>query len=70
MMAMFHGIDRRRVQELMAGGAQVVEVLEASQYRQAHLPGSLHIPAWELDRARAATLDRRRPVIVYCYDTL
>lgn len=54
----------------MAGGAQLVEVLEASQYRQAHLPGALHIPAWELDRARSSTLDRQRPVVVYCYDTL
>lgn len=67
---MFASVDRGRVQELMAGGAQVVEVLEARQYHLAHLPGAVHIPAWELDRARAAALDRERAVVVYCYDTL
>ena len=67
---MFESIDRRRVQELVESGAQVVEVLEEKQYRAAHLPGAVHIYARELTRERAAELDRDRPVVVYCLDTL
>jgi rhodanese-related sulfurtransferase len=67
---MFESVDRARVQQLMATGAKIVEVLEDRQYRLAHLPGALHIPAWELTRDRAAELDRDRPVVVYCFDTL
>jgi len=67
---MFESVSRDRVRELVDGGAQVVEVLESRQYRAAHLPGAVHIPAWQLTRERAAELDRDRPVVVYCFDTL
>ena len=67
---MFESVDRERVRELVAEGAQVVEVLERRQYRAAHLPGAIHIPAWELTRERADELDRDRPVVVYCFDNL
>ena len=67
---MFESITRDRVQELVDGGAQVVEVLESRQFRSAHLPGAVHIPAWELTRARADELDPQRPVVVYCFDNL
>ncbi len=66
---MFRSIGRERVQELVEVRAQIVEVLEEKQYRQAHLPGAVHIPAWEFSRARAAQLDPSRPVVVYCFDT-
>ena len=68
---MFQSVDRERVRRLLDDGAQVVEVLEAPQFRAAHLPGAVNIPAWELTRARAEQeLDRNRPVVVYCFDTL
>lgn len=67
---MFESINRERARRLLDQGAQVVEVLERRQYRLAHLPGALHIPAWELTRQRAETLDPHRPVVVYCFDTL
>lgn len=67
---MFKSADRAKVQQLIAAGAQVVEVLEAKQYRLAHLPGAIHIPAWEMTKSRAAALDADRPVVVYCYDNL
>ncbi len=63
-------VDRERVRELMDQGATVVEVLEEAQYRAAHLPGAIHIPAWELTSERAAELDKDRPVVLYCFDTL
>ncbi len=49
---------RDRGRQLVDEGAQVVEVLEGRQYRLAHLPGALHIPAWELAREWADELDR------------
>lgn len=67
---MFESASRDQVRRLVDEGAQVVEVLEARQYRLAHLPGAVHIPAWQLTRERAEELDRSRPVVVYCFDTL
>ncbi len=62
------GIDRSRVQELVAAGAQLVEVLPRDEYEDEHLPGAINIPLKELNRETAQQLDRSRPVIVYCYD--
>ncbi len=67
---MFESIGRIRARQLLDDGAQVVEVLERRQYRLAHLPGAVHLPAWELTRERADELDRDRPVVVYCFDNL
>jgi rhodanese-related sulfurtransferase len=67
---MFKSVNREDVRRLVDDGAQLLEVLEERQYRLAHLPGAVNIPAWELTRARAAELDRNRPVLVYCFDTL
>ena len=62
------GIDRSRLQELVAAGAQLVEVLPRDEYEDEHLPGAINIPLKELNRETAQQLERSRPVIVYCYD--
>ncbi len=67
---MFESASRDQVRQLIDEGAQVVEVLERRQYDLAHLPGAVHLPAWELTRQRADELDREGPVVVYCFDTL
>lgn len=54
---------------LTVQGAQLAEVLPADEYAWAHLPGAASLPLKELD-ARAGQLDRSRPVIVYCHDSL
>ena len=61
-------IDRNEVQRLLAGGAQLVEVLPPAEYEDEHLPGAINIPLKELDEETTEQLDRGRPVIVYCYD--
>jgi rhodanese-related sulfurtransferase len=61
-------IDRDGVQRLVAAGAQLVEVLPASEYEEEHLPGALHIPLARLGADARRRLDRGRPVIVYCWD--
>jgi rhodanese-related sulfurtransferase len=60
--------DREQVQKLLAGGAQLVEVLPAEDFSDRHLKGAVNIPLKELDAAAAARLDRNRAVVVYCYD--
>jgi rhodanese-related sulfurtransferase len=59
-----------RLQELIAAGAQVVEVLPAEEYTEAHLPGAVNIPLKRMDANTTAGLDRSRPVVVYCWDSL
>ncbi len=63
------GIGRDELRELTGQDAQLVEVLPAEDYAWAHLPGAVSLPLKELD-AGADQLDRSRPVIVYCHDTL
>jgi phage shock protein E len=48
----------------------VVEVLPDDDYAPAHLPGAVNLPLRELDEQHAAVLDRTRPVVVYCWDSL
>jgi rhodanese-related sulfurtransferase len=67
---MAHGIDNARVQELVAEGAQLVEVLPEDEYREERLPGAVNIPLKRLDAVSAEAVDRARPVIVYCWDSL
>ncbi len=62
------GIDRSRLQELVAASAQLVEVLPRDEYEDEHLPGAINIALKELNRETAQQLERSRPVIVYCYD--
>jgi rhodanese-related sulfurtransferase len=63
-------IDRDQLQRLRREeGAQLVEVLPAEEFEDEHLPGAVNIPLKSLDRDSTTALDRRKPVIVYCYDS-
>jgi rhodanese-related sulfurtransferase len=59
-----------RLKELLAEGAQLVEVLPAEEYAELHLPGAVNIPLKTLDAETTAQLDRRKSVVVYCWDGL
>jgi rhodanese-related sulfurtransferase len=63
-------VDVKQVEALLAEGAQLVEVLPADEYAEQHLPGAINIPLKELDASTVAVLDRARPVIVYCWDSV
>jgi rhodanese-related sulfurtransferase len=65
-----HRIDNARVRELLDQGAQLVDVLPEQEYRDEHLPGAVSIPLKKLDASTTTGLDRERPVIVYCWDSL
>lgn len=56
------------VKQLIAGGAQLLDVLGREDFDHSHLPGAVNIPLKELSETSAGALDRTRPVIVYCND--
>jgi rhodanese-related sulfurtransferase len=61
-------IDRNGVRRL-AEGAQLVEVLPASEYAEDHLPGAINLPLRRLEQQATKVLDRQRAVVVYCWDS-
>jgi rhodanese-related sulfurtransferase len=63
-------IDYPRLRELLDARAQLVEVLPVAEYAEQHLPGAINIPLKRLHRESVAHLDRRRAVVVCCWDAL
>ena len=63
-------IDLAELKRLLDRGAQLVEVLPSAEYAEEHLPKAVNIPLKTLDAGTAAQLDRTRPVVVYCFDSL
>jgi len=61
-------IQRDDVRQLVAAGAQLVEVLPREEFEREHLPGAISLPLEELRRETAGCLRRERPVVVYCAD--
>ena len=61
-------VDRQQVQDLLRTGAQLLDVLPEDDFTAVHIPGAINLPLKQLTRETAATLDRGRPVICYCYD--
>jgi rhodanese-related sulfurtransferase len=67
MAQSIHLADLKR---LLHDGAQLVDVLPREEYAAEHLPGAVNIPLKELDATAVAVLDRGRPVVTYCHDSL
>jgi rhodanese-related sulfurtransferase/CBS domain-containing protein len=63
-------IDRFEVQRLIDRGAQLVEVLPATQYERKHIAGAISLPLKDLGAKARDVLDNTRPVVTYCYDSL
>ena len=61
-------IDREAVQQMVAKGAQLVDVRTAADYEAEHIRGATSLPLKSLDRESAGRLDRNCPVITYCWD--
>lgn len=62
-------IDRDGVQQMIAAGAQLVDVRSQEAYEAEHIQGAVSLPLKALDRERPARLDASRPVITYCWDS-
>jgi rhodanese-related sulfurtransferase len=65
-----HEIQHRELSQMLASGAQIVDVLPSHEYDAAHIRSAIHIPLCHILRDAATSLDRARPVVVYCRDTL
>ena len=63
-------IGFQRVRRLVDEGAQLVEVLPREEFEEQHLQRAVNVPLKELDAEAVAGLDRRLPVIVYCWDSI
>jgi rhodanese-related sulfurtransferase len=63
-------VSAERVQELLSAGAQLVDVLPPEEHEEQHIAGAIGIPLKKLDAGTVAGLDRGRPVIVYCWDSI
>jgi len=61
-------IDVDRARRLIDRGAQLIDVLPESVYRQEHLPGAINRPLQTMDRDAVSDLDTDRAVVVYCFD--
>ena len=62
-------IGREAAQQLVAQGAQLVEVLPKEEFDEQHLPGAMHIPLRKIDSEVRGSLAPERPVVVYCWDS-
>lgn len=58
-------ISREEARELIAGGAQVVDVRTGHEWEAGRIAGATHLPLAELAE-RAAEIDRGRTVVLYC----
>lgn len=68
---MVEQITYPRLSELLHDPAtQLVEVLPEEEYRAEHLPGAVNIPLKQLEASATTGLERSRPVVVYCWDSL
>jgi len=61
-------VDRDRLPSLIDEGVQLVEVLPAGEFEDEHLPGAINMPLRKIEAEARDSLDRSRPVVVYCWD--
>ena len=55
---------------MLSAGAHIVDVLPSHEYNTGHIRGAIHIPVGRILRDAPTSLDRTRPVVVYCRDSL
>jgi rhodanese-related sulfurtransferase len=55
---------------MLSSDAQVVDALPSHEYDAAHIRGAIHIPVGHILRDGPKLLERARPVVVYCRDSL
>jgi rhodanese-related sulfurtransferase len=65
-----HTVDVVVLRRLLADGAQLVEVLPEDESAETHLPCAINIPLRRLGAETTTSLDKRRAVVVYCWDGL
>src|SRR5690349_14334771 len=64
-MAEAKEVTRAEAQELIANGAQLVDVRAEHEWEAGRIGGAAHIPLAELSE-RVGEIDKERPVVLYC----
>jgi rhodanese-related sulfurtransferase len=59
-------VDAARALDLVAGGAQLVDVRTDAEWRSGHAPGALHVPLGRVARS-TGELRAGTPVVVVCH---
>ena len=63
-------VNHREVLAMFSSGAQIVDVLPAQEYNDAHIKGAVHIPLSRILTDALTLLDRSQQTVVYCRDSL
>jgi len=58
-------VDAKEARELIADGAQLVDVRAGHEWEAGHIAGAKHLPLDELVE-RSIEIDKDRPVVLYC----
>lgn len=58
-------ISPSQAKELIASGAQVIDVRTTAEYEAGHIPDARHVPV-DAIQSEAAALDREHPLVLYC----
>jgi rhodanese-related sulfurtransferase len=61
-------IEIDEIRPLLDAGAQLVDVLPEAEYEDEHVAGAVNIPLKQMTAEAVASLEKDRPVIVYCCD--
>ena len=67
---MSNDIDLQALDQLLADGAALIEVLPEGEFSEEHLPGAINLPLKRLVLESVAHIDRASPIVVYCWDSL
>ena len=63
-------INLKALDQLLADGALLIEVLPEGEFRDEHLPDAINLPLKHLTSESVLHLDRASPIVVYCWDSL
>jgi rhodanese-related sulfurtransferase len=63
-------IRHRELLRMLSSGAQVVDALPSHEYQTTHIRSAIHIPVGQILRDAPKLLERARPIVVYCRDSL
>ena len=59
-------VDGKVARELVAEGAQLLDVRTPSEFSQGHIDGALNIPVGEIQGRLSELTSKSKPVVVYC----
>jgi rhodanese-related sulfurtransferase len=63
-------IQHRELLQMLSSDVQIVDVLPLHEYDTTHVRGAIHIPVGRILRDAPKSLDRTRPIVVSCRDSL